>query len=371
MTYFDLMEKRGHEGVFFCTDPETGLRAIIAIHDTTLGPALGGCRMKPYASEAEALTDVLRLSRAMTYKSSMAGLNLGGGKSVVMLDDSSKKTPELLKAFAERINLLKGNYIGAGDVGSDTNDLHIMHQYSPYITGLAKEDQGLGDSAILTSLGVFRGIQASVKEKLQRDDLDGLRVAVQGAGKVGYHLVEHLLNAGCKVWISDISEKALAYVKDHFPAVEVCDSLQLYEKEVDVFSPNAIGGVVTEGVAHALKTKILAGGANNPLGNEQVAKVLQKRGILYAPDFVINAGGVIMVAAELEKKTFEQAQEQTLAIYDTTLKVFDYAKRNELLPWDAARELALKRIHDAQARGYHFGRGKTGGAESGKTAALC
>lgn len=367
MSNFDLIQKRGHEGVFFCSDPEVGLRAIIAIHDTTLGPALGGCRMKGYASETEALTDVLRLSRAMSYKSSMAGLNLGGGKSVVMIDNPSQKTPELLKAFAERINLLKGNYIGAGDVGSDTHDLHIMHQYSPYITGLAQEDGGLGDSAILTSLGVYRGIQAAVKEKLQRDDMEGLRVAVQGAGKVGYHLVEHLLNAGCKIWISDISKEALKVVKENFPAVEVCDSLQLYEQEVDVFSPNAIGGIVTEGVAHGLKAKIVAGGANNPLGDESVAKTLARRGILYAPDFVINAGGVIMVACEIEKKTFEEAQQKTMGIYETTLKVFDYAKRNELLPWDAARELAVKRIQDTQAKGYHFGRGKN----LDKTPALC
>ncbi len=367
MSYFDLIERRGHEGVFFCSDHEVGLRAIISIHDTTLGPALGGCRMKSYASENDALLDVLRLSRAMTYKSSMAGLNLGGGKSVVILDRPEQKTPELLRAFAERINLLKGNYIGAGDIGSNTDDLHIMHQYSPYITGLAKEDGGLGDSAILTSLGVFRGIQAAVKEKLNRDDMDGLRVAVQGAGKVGYHLVEHLLNAGCTVYISDINAKALEMVKDSFPAVNVCDSLQLYDKEVDVFSPNAIGGVVTEGVAHGLKARILAGGANNPLADENIGKILAKRGILYAPDFVINAGGVIMVACEIEKKTFEQAKEKTEGIYDTTLRVFDYAKRNELLPWDAARELALKRIQDSRAQGYHYGKGL--GVD--KTAALC
>ncbi len=367
MTYFDLIQKRGHEGVFFCSDPKTGLRAIIAIHDTTLGPALGGCRMKGYSSEAEALTDVLRLSRAMTYKSSMAGLKLGGGKSVVMLDNPAQKTPELLKAFAERINLLKGTYIGAGDVGSDTNDLHIMHQVSPYITGLAKEDGGLGDSAILTSLGVFRGIEAAAKEKLHRDDLDGLRVAIQGAGKVGFHLVEHLLNAGCTVYISDINAKALAHMKELYPAVTLCDSLQLYDKEVDVFSPNAIGGIITEGVAHGLKAKILAGGANNPLASEQVAVTLQKRGILYAPDFVINAGGVIMVACELENLSFEAAHDKTMGIYDTTLQVFDYAKRNELLPWDAARELAVKRIEESQAKGYHYGRGQ--GVE--KPAALC
>lgn len=358
MPYFDLIQSRGHEGVFFCSAPEVGLKAIIAIHDTTLGPALGGCRMKPYASETEALVDVLRLSRAMTYKSAVAGLNLGGGKSVVILDKPEQKTPELLKAFAERISLLRGNYIGAGDVGSNTHDLQLMHQHCPYITGLEKADGGLGDSSILTALGVFRGIQASVKEKLGRDDMDGLKVALQGAGKVGFHLIEHLLDAGCEIYISDINEQALANVKENYPAVNVCKTLELYDKEVDVFSPNAIGGTIDEGVAHGLKAKILSGGANNPLGSEKVASILHQRGILYAPDFVINSGGVIMVAYELEKKSFEAAREKTMGIYETTLQVFDYAKRNNLLPWEAAQKLALHRIEEAQARGYHFGRGQ-------------
>lgn len=347
-SYFDLIQRRDHEGVFFCNDKETGLRAIIAIHDTTLGPALGGCRMKGYKSEEEALRDVLRLSRAMSFKSSMAGLNLGGGKSVVILDRPEQKTPELLKAFAERIAMLKGTYIGAGDVGSDTHDLHTMRQYCPHITGLAKEDGGLGDSAILTSLGVFRGIQASVKEKLGRDDMDGLRIAVQGAGKVGHLLVEHLINAGCTVYISDLNQDALNRIKDEFPTVQLCDSLSLYDKEVDVFSPNAIGGVITAGVAHGLKAKIVAGGANNPLFDASVAQMLHERGILYAPDFVINAGGVIMVACEIEKHSFEEAEKKTQGIYDTTLRVYEYGKKNNLLPWAAAQHLALERIDKAR-----------------------
>lgn len=358
MPYFDLIQSRGHEGVFFCSDPEVGLKAIIGIHDTTLGPALGGCRMKAYTSETDALVDVLRLSRAMTYKSAVAGLNLGGGKSVVILDKPEQKTPELLKAFAERISLLRGNYIGAGDVGSDTHDLHLMHQHCPYITGLDVENGGLGDSSILTSLGVFRGIQAAVKEKLGREDMDGLKIAIQGAGKVGFHLIEHLLDAGCEIFISDINEQALAHVKENYPAVNVCKTLELYDKDVDIFSPNAIGGTIDEGVAHGLKAKILAGGANNPLASENVAKILHQRGILYAPDFVINSGGVIMVAFELEKKTFEEAHQKTLGIYDTTLNVFEFAKRNNMLPWQAAQKLAMNRIEEAKARGYHYGRGQ-------------
>jgi len=348
MSYFDLIESRDHQAVVFCSDKKTGLRAIIAIHNTTLGPALGGCRMKGYASEEEALQDVLRLSRAMTYKSSMAGLNLGGGKSVVMLSDPKKKTPELLKAFAERIAMLKGTYIGAGDVGSDTHDLKIMRQHCPWITGLAEEDGGLGDSAILTSLGVYQGIRAAVKERLDKNDLDGLRIAVQGAGKVGHLLVEHLVKAGCKVYISDINQDALKRVKEQFPSVEICDSLSLYDKEVDVFSPNAIGGIITPGVAHGLKAKILAGGANNPLSDETVGDVLRQRNILYAPDFIINAGGVIMVACEIDKTGFETARQKTESIYDTTLRVFEYAKKQNLAPWHAARTLAEERIKTAQ-----------------------
>jgi leucine dehydrogenase len=357
MPYFDLIQPRGHEGVVFCSDPEVGLKAIIAIHDTTLGPALGGCRMKAYASETEALVDVLRLSRAMTYKSAVAGLNLGGGKSVVILEQPEQKTPELLKSFAERISLLRGNYIGAGDVGSDTHDLHTMRQFCPYITGLDVEHGGLGDSSILTALGVFQGIQAAVKEKLGRDDLDGLKIAIQGAGKVGFHLIEHLQDAGCDIFISDINEQALAHVKENYPAVNLCKTLELYDKEVDIFSPNAIGGTIDEGVAHGLKAKILAGGANNPLASEDVAKVLHQRGILYAPDFVINSGGVIMVACELEKKSFEEARRKTLGIFDTTRSVFEFAKRNQLLPWDAAKQLAMNRIEETRAKGYHYGRG--------------
>ncbi len=358
MPYFDMIQSRGHEGVFFCSDPDVGLKAIIGIHDTTLGPALGGCRMKSYSSESDALTDVLRLSRAMTYKSAVAGLNLGGGKSVVILDRPEQKTPELLKAFADRISLLRGNYIGAGDVGSNTNDLQIMHEQCPYITGLDQKDGGLGDSSILTALGVFRGIQAAVQEKLNRDEMDGLKIAIQGAGKVGFHLVEHLLAAGCEIFIADINEPVLAQVKEHYPTVTLCNPLELYDKDVDVFSPNAIGGTIDAGVAHSLKTKILAGGANNPLGSEKVAHMLHERDILYAPDFVINSGGVIMVACELEKQSFEAAREKTLGIYDTTLRVFEYAKQHGMLPWNAAQKLALNRIEEAQARGYHYGRGK-------------
>ncbi len=350
MNNFDFIREKNHEAVVFCSDKETGLKGIIAIHDTSLGPALGGCRMKSYPSEEAALQDVLKLSRAMTYKASAAGLNLGGGKSVVILEEGQKKTPELLKCFAERIALFGGNYIGAGDVGSDTKDLKIMHDHCQHIVGLAEEDGGLGDSAILTSLGVFQGVRAAVKERLGREDLQGLRIAVQGAGKVGFMLIDYLLDSGCNVVISDPNADAISRIKEHYPAVQVCDSSEIYFQDVDVFSPNAIGGLLTDEIAQKMTAKVIAGGANNPFATESAGKILYDRDILYAPDFVINAGGLIMVACEIEKLSFDQAKGRVEGIYDRTLRVFHYAKEKNLSPWEAARQLAVERIHQSRTQ---------------------
>lgn len=350
MGYFEIIQEYDHEQVVFCSDRESGLRAIIAIHDTTLGSALGGCRMKPYASEEEALRDVLNLSRAMTYKSSMAGLNLGGGKTVVMLDHPEQKTPQLLHALAKRIDLLKGSYIGAGDIGSDTRDLKIMKQTTRWVTGLAEEDGGLGDSSILTSLGVFMGIKAAVAERLGREDLIGLKVAIQGAGKVGCRVLEHLVKAGCQVWISDVNEKNLNRIKYEFPLVTTVKPEEICHLPVDVFSPNAVGGVITPELAQTLDAAIVAGGANNALSDEISALILKERDILYAPDFVINSGGVIMVACEIEGLNFEAARERTEAIYDRTLEVFRVAKEEDITTIEASRRLAQRRIDLAKKK---------------------
>lgn len=344
MTTFDVIQKRNHEAVIFCSDKHVGLRAIIALHDTTLGPALGGCRIKQYESEDAALTDVLRLSRAMTYKASISGLNLGGGKSVIMLEPGQEKTPELLAAFADRVAMLKGTYITAGDVGSNTADLKLMRDITPHVVGLSKEDGGLGDSAILTSLGVFQGLRAAVKHRLGREDLSGLKVAVQGAGKVGYMLTGRLLEAGCEVVASDPNPESTQRLTEAYPAVRIVDGDALYHEDVDVFSPNAIGGLITEEIAKNLKASVFAGGANNPMASESVANVLHQRQILYAPDFLINAGGLMMVASEIENHTFEQAERHVLALYDKTLNVFEYADVHQLLPWEAARQIAVNRI---------------------------
>jgi len=344
MGYFESIEKNDHEQVVFCSDKKSGLRAIIGIHNTTLGPALGGCRMKRYQSEEEALNDVLNLSRAMTYKSSLAGLNLGGGKTVVMLDHPEQKTPELLTALAKRIDALRGTYIGAGDIGSDTRDLRIMKQSTRWVTGLAEEDGGLGDSAILTSLGVFMGIKAAVKEQFGSTDLTNIRVTMQGAGKVGYKLLEHLLHAGCQVWLSDVNENALIRIRQDFPIVNIVSPEELLTIEADVFSPNAVGGILTPALAKKLPVGIVAGGANNVLTDESSGEALKERGILYAPDFVINSGGVIMVACEIEQLGFEVAEERTKALYERTLDVFRVAKEENITTQEAAILLAKRRI---------------------------
>ncbi len=351
MGYFELIRERDHEEVLFCADRETGLKAIIGIHDTTLGPALGGCRMKQYNSEEEALQDVLRLSRAMTYKSSMAGLNLGGGKTVVMLDHPEQKTPELLRALAKRIDSLHGTYIGAGDIGSDTRDLHVMKQVTPWVTGLAKEDGGLGDSSILTSLGVFMGLRAAVKFQLNREDLSGLRVLLQGVGKVGSHLLEHLVEAGCEIWVTDVMESTLNRIHQQYPHVHIVkNEADIFDIEADVFSPNAVGGILTPELAQTLKVAIVAGGANNILSDDTSGLILKERDILYAPDFVINSGGVIMVAAEIQKESFEVARQRTEAVYDRTLEVFQVAREENVTTHEAALRLAMRRIDAARKK---------------------
>ncbi|MFM7469506.1 MAG: Glu/Leu/Phe/Val family dehydrogenase [Vampirovibrionales bacterium] len=342
--YFELIQQVDHEAVFFVSDKTTGLRAFIALHNTRLGPGLGGIRMKAYPSEQAALEDVLLLSKAMSYKNAMAGLNYGGGKALMILDKPEDKTPERLEALARRIDLLKGSYYGAGDIGSTTDDLRIMKRVTPYFGGLAQEDGGLGDSSTLTGLGVYLGMKAAFKAKTGSDSLAGKTVAVQGAGKVGFHLMSYLVKEGALVKTSDVNSQALQYVKAQLPQVEVVTPHALFETPVDVFSPNAVGGVITEDLAQTLQTQVVAGGANNPLATEQAGVILQHRDILFAPDFIVNAGGVILIASEIEGKTYEQAKAHTETIYDNTLRVLEYAKAHSMLPHKAAIALAEKRI---------------------------
>lgn len=346
---FSAIQQYDHEAVLFVSDKETGLRGYIGIHDTTLGPALGGCRMRAYANEHEAFTDVLALSRAMTFKAAAADLNLGGGKTVLIMDTPQHKTPERLHAFAERLNLLQGRYYGAGDVGSTTEDLRIIREKSPFVAGLSEKDGGLGDSAQLTSLGVFLGLKAAVKDHLKRDMLDGVTVAVQGTGKVGYFLMQRLLAEGAIITATDTVESALNHVRETLPQVTLVSPEALNDADVDVFSPNAVGGLLTATVAKNLKAKIVAGGANNPLTNEGVDQILHERGILYAPDFLINSGGITVIASEIQGLTVQQAEQRVMAVYERTLNCFEMARSQNLLPWDAARKMAMDRMATRRA----------------------
>jgi valine dehydrogenase (NAD+) len=341
---FSQLQATGHQGVFWLSDPATGLKGFIALHNTTLGPGLGGCRMMHYADEQAAFQDVLKLSRAMTYKNALAGLPYGGGKAVVMLETPATKTPELVDSLAKRIHLLGGSYYTAGDIGSNAADMKRMKQHTPYVSGLSLEDGGLGDSSILTGLGVFMGIKAAVKHRLGTEDLAGLKVAVQGTGKVGFYLMEHLFKAGCEVVATDMNPLALEAAQSAYPALKTVAPQAIWQQAVDVLSPNAVGGTITEAVANTTSATIVAGGANNPLATAEVSEILAKRNILFAPDFAINSGGVIVLSTELAKGTLEQAKTKTEQVYDTALNVFATALSRQVLPLQAAIALAEERI---------------------------
>lgn len=341
---FSAMQASNHEGVFWMSDPETGLRAFVGLHNTTLGPGLGGCRIMVYPNEQAALEDVLKLSRAMTYKNSLAGLPYGGGKTVIMLNKPEDKTPELIDSFARRLHLLRGSYYTAGDIGSNAKDMARIKAITPYVSGLAPEDGGLGDSSIMTGLGVYMGMKAAVKQKLGRDDMAGLKVAVQGTGKVGFYLMQHLVKEGCEIIATDKNEEAMVYAKACYPGLTLVEPDDIWKQEVDILSPNAIGGTVTEEAVSTTTASIIAGGANNPLTSAEANTILTKRGILFAPDFAINSGGVIVLSTELMQGTLKQAQDKTEQIYDTTLKVFHIAEERNMTTLDAAIALAEERI---------------------------
>lgn len=349
MTHFELIERDQHEAILACSDVASGLRGYIALHNTVLGPGMGGVRIRPYPTEEAALDDVLNLSRAMTYKNSLAGLNFGGAKAVIIADPHTEKTPEKLLAFAHCMKLLKGSYVTASDLGSTASDLDIMRTICPaWVPCKAREKGGLGDSAPLTSVGVFEGLKAAVKVRFGRDDLSGLNVGVEGVGKVGAQLAKYLIASGCNVTVSDTYAPAIEALQAECPSIKAVSIEQLPKEELDVFSPNGIGGTVTAEVIGSLSAKVIAGGANNPLADRNLAQVLQQRDILFAPDFVVNAGGVITIAAELEGRSWEDAEKQSLAIYDTTLSVLTTATEKNILPLHAAIQQAQDRIDAAR-----------------------
>ncbi|MGE0528395.1 MAG: Glu/Leu/Phe/Val dehydrogenase dimerization domain-containing protein [Bdellovibrionales bacterium] len=357
MLTFELIEKHGdHEEIVYCYDKDCGLKAIIAVHNTTLGPALGGTRMWPYRNEEDALVDVLRLSRGMTYKASAAGLNLGGGKAVIIGDPKKDKSEALFRTFGAYVNSLNGKYITAEDVGTTVHDMAYVFMETPYVTGIPVSFGGSGDPSPFTAHGVLVGIKAAVKEKFRSDSLKGVRIAVQGLGNVGHHLVEYLVKEGAVVSVADIDKEKVQRTCAKFNLTAV-DSDGIVTSECDVFAPCALGAVINDQTISALKCKVVAGGANNQLAEHRHGDALLELGILYAPDYVINAGGLMNVFVELEGYSRERAFEKTTQVYENLMQVFQIAKNENIATHRAADRLAEKRIRSiANLRQHHHGR---------------
>lgn len=345
MAVFEHVIKKGHEQVVFCYDAASGLKAIIAIHDTTLGPALGGCRFWNYASEEEALNDVLRLSRGMTYKAAVAGLHLGGGKAVIIGDPKKLKTEQLFRTFGRFVDSLHGRYITAEDVNINVDDVEYISQETKYVTGVRG---GSGDPSPITALGVYSGIKAAVEHKLGKKSLNGLKVSVQGCGAVGQHLCELLHSDGVRLFVGDIDEEKVRTCVDKYRA-EAVDPKKIHAVEVDVYAPCALGATLNDQTIPEIKASVVAGAANNQLQNEDVhGKQVQDRGILYAPDYVINAGGLINVYHELKGYNEVAAKKQARGIYNTLLEIFTVAQKSGIPTYVASNQVAEKRIAAVQ-----------------------
>ena len=349
------MEEQDHEQLLFCNDRTTGLKAIIAVHDTTLGPALGGTRMWPYPNEMAALSDVLRLSRGMTYKSSLAGLDLGGGKAVIIGDARTGKSEAMFRRFGRFVESLNGRYITAEDVGLSTVEMVNIRKETKYVAGLPETQGGSGDPSPVTAYGVFCGIRAAAKTAYGTDSLSGRKVSVQGAGNVGRHLVGHLLDAGATVYLTDIHEDKLAAIKKERPAVNIVAPQDVLALDVDIYSPCALGATVNDESLKMLKCSVIAGAANNQLAEESIhGPALMEKGILYAPDFLINAGGIINCAWELRGYDRKAALAQTEGIYDTALRIFKISQDERIPTYLAANRAAEERIRAVRQAGLSF-----------------
>ena len=341
---FGQMSFDDHEQIVFCNDKDTGLKAIIGIHNSVMGPALGGTRMYNYANEWEALNDVLRLSRGMTFKAAITGLNIGGGKAVIIGDAKTQKTPELMRKFGEFVHSLSGRYITAEDVGMETSDMDIVRDVTPYVTGISEARGGSGNPSPVTAYGVYMGMKAAAKQQFGSDVLSGKKVLVQGIGHVGETLVDYLTKEGAIVTIADINEEKLNEVSAKYHA-EIYRGEDLYTADVDIYAPCAMGATLNDNTVHKIKAKVIAGAANNQLADENVhGAILQERGILYAPDFLINAGGIINVYAELAHYDKAEIMRKTENIYNTTLEIFDFAIANKITTHKAALTIAQNRI---------------------------
>jgi len=341
---FGQLSFDNHEQVVFCNDKDTGLKAIIGIHNTVLGPALGGTRMWQYNNEWEALNDALRLSRGMTFKAAITGLNLGGGKAVIIGDAKTQKTPELMKRFGEFVHSLSGKYITAEDVGMETADMDLVREVTPYVTGISEDKGGAGNPSPITAYGVFMGMKAAAKYKFGTDLLEGKTVYVQGIGHVGESLVEHLTNEGAKVVIADINEERLQAVNHKYGAT-IYRGNDIYSENMDIYAPCALGATVNDATIYKLNAKVIAGAANNQLAiEEKHGHMLRDSGIVYAPDFLINAGGIINVYAELEGYGKQEIIRKTENIYNTTLEILENADTNNITSNSAALNIAKEKI---------------------------
>ncbi len=338
-----------HEQVVFCHDEASGLRAIIALYSTALGPGLGGTRFFPYASETAALADVLNLSQGMAYKNALAGLDLGGGKAVIIGDPHTLKSEALLRAYGRFVQTLSGRYFTACDVGTFSADMDVVARECDFVTGRTVEHGGAGDSSVLTAFGVYQGMRAAAQFTWDDVSLAGKRVGIAGVGKVGHHLTRHLVEEDAQVVVTDIDAGAVARLVDQYPSIEVVESTAaLIAADLDVYAPCALGGALNEASVDALTAKVVAGAANNQLADDSVGKLVSDRGIVYAPDYCVNAGGVIQVADELDPSgfSFERAKARATGIFDTTLAVLERAASEGITSAEAADRQAEQRIRE-------------------------
>ena len=345
MDTFAEMQTWGHEQVLFSHEPSCGYFGIIAIHDTTLGPALGGTRVWQYESTEAAIRDVLRLARGMTYKSAVAGLNLGGGKAVIIADPKRADRESLFRAHGRFVETLGGRYITAEDVGTSPSDMEFVKRETKHVAGLLNLS---GDPSPVTGYGVYVGMKAAAKAKWGKDSLAGRTIAVQGAGKVAYYLMTHLKEEGARLVVADIDQEKVQRVVDDLGATAVAPEA-IYDVDADIFAPCALGGIINDDTLSRLKVEVVAGGANNQLGEMRHGREIEARGILYAPDYVINGGGVINVYGELQGWTMQRAKRKAQEIYDTILRVFSIAERDGIPSFEAADRLAEERIKSVAA----------------------
>lgn len=340
MKIFDYLEKHDYEQLIFCQDGRTGLKAIICIHDTTLGPALGGLRIWDYQSEEDAILDVLRLARGMTYKNAAAGLPLGGGKAVIIGDPTKIKSKELFHTFGKYVNSLGGRYITAEDMNTTTQDVDYINEVTDFVVGLEAKS---GNPAPITAFGVFRGILAAINEVYGEQELTDKVIAVQGLGAVGYDVCQQLHRAGAKLYVTDIREANVEKAVQELNAIAVAPA-DIYGIDCDIFVPCAMGAIINSDTIHQLKCKIVAGSANNQLADENYGELLMEKGILYIPDFVINSGGAINVYQEMQGYNREKAMARAATIYDSVSEIIEIAKQEQISTNKAAERLAEARI---------------------------